>query len=668
MAHLYEFDSFQVDEEKRLLRQNEEIVALKPKTFDTLLALVKSAGKIVSKDELVREIWNGSAVSDDSLTQQISRLRKILGDPANQHRYIVTIPGVGYKFVADICQRANNGLKQESENVSENGLVDYAQVNSEIAASPPGIEMDQNSLPSNEWKVSGNSALKFAPPPQYAPSINARKRLRINYVIIGLIVAAIGALSVGVWQWSEKQNLKSSREVKSIAVLPFKTFGNDKEGEVLKMGMTDALINKLSRLEQIRVLPTSAVSRFNKLDQDSLAAGKELNVDAVLDGRIQKNGERLRVTTQLITIADGKTVWAESYDEDFSGVFEIQDRTAGKIAETLSLELSADDKRALMKRYTNSAKAYQLYLEGRRLFHLRTADSGDLGRNNFQLAIEEDPKFALAYAVLGITYLIDPPKNLPPRNAFLKAKELAKQAQEIDNTLAEAYATYGFAVWRGEWNWQEAESNFKRAVELDRQSFNAYGWYALLLSGHGKHQEALILIDKSAVDKIPALTAKASAYVAAREYDKAIETAHQLLDKSPNSHNALLSLSWSYLGKEDFEQAISYVDKDVALYEAAPHDSRAIQAHIYARAGRKEDARRILSEIRKAAFSQPRLNGAQAIAHAALGEKDEAFKFLEKAIDEGEWWCYLLKVHLMFDPLRDDPRFQEMLRRINLEN
>lgn len=637
MKRFYEFENFRVELEKRLLWKKDRAVRLKPKTFDVLLYLIENRHKVVTKNEIIHEIWNGTAVSDDSLTQQISQLRKTLGD--KEHQLIATVPGVGYEFAVDVREVNLTGDNDLFRGEQTEVLSPTAQFRTEKPNLSGEEKFEESNAKQNNWRV---------------------------LAVASLLLAFTGATAVYFWQRQTTDEAKTS-DIKKIAVLPFKSFDQEAESESVKMVLTDALITKLSQLGKIQVLPTSAVTRFNKPDQDPLAAGNELKVDAVLEGRVQKEGERLRVTAQLIKVSDGTTIWAETYNEDFSGIFDIQYELARKITESLSLELSDAEKRDLVKKYTNSPEAYRLWLEGRDIFNAGTADSSEIARKNFYNAIKLDPQFALPYVSLANTYLLSVPKNLSRKEAYLKAKELARQAIEIDETLSDAHTSYAFAVWRSEWNWQEAEKHFQRAVDLRGRANNIYSWYGMLLIGQGKFDRAEILIQQSPIADNPIASANLGYInIARRDFDKSIENLQIAQSKMPLNYNTIIGLAWAYAGKSEYEKALDSVEKALALNDKQKNDTQAIKAFILAKAGRKDEARKILGLLNEISDTESNLNGGRAIVYAALGEKNKAFEFLEKAIEEREWWCYLLKVHFMFDPLRDDPRFNEMLRRVNL--
>lgn len=647
MNHFYEFAAFRVEMEKRLLWKDGKAIRLKPKTFDTLVFLLENRNKVVTKDEMVGEVWNGMAVSDDSLTQQISQLRKILDD--GEHQLIATVSGIGYEFAAEVREvkpSANNDLLVADSNgnlsAAEKAKLDESKTASEIYI--------QN------FKADEKTDAHH--PKSFLNKFN-RADWRVWTVIFAIVF--IGVSAVFLWRWQKAEN-NSGLGVRRIAVLPFKAVIETDEINALKQGMTDALITRLSRIEKITVLPTSLVAQYNQPNQDPLVAAKELNVDAVLEGRIQKEGERISVTAQLIRSYDGKVLWSEVFLNDFTDIFDVQHSIAYKVAEALSLELSDEEKRAIMKRHTTSTEAYRLYLEGYFFFRRRTADGKLQAQKNFQQAIEIDPNFALAYTGLALLYLEQ--SNISPKDAYKKSEIYARQALKIDPELAEANALLGFALWRGEWNWKDAEQNFKRAVELKPNSTYVYNWYAMLLSATGKHNEALVVLDNA--PNFDDGKANLTVYNFARDYERCIEVATERLLKNPNSVVRISTLSMCYAGKRMFPEAIEAAEKAVALEELVQPNMLAILGSIYAQAGKIEKAREIQRKLEQMPETTANIYGAKAVMYAALGEKDQAFSMLKKSIEQREWWGYTLKVYVFWDSLRDDARFEEMLGRVNL--
>ena len=364
-ARFYEFDKFCIDAVKRLLLKGDgEIVPLMPKAFDTLLYLVQNSGKLIEKDELMSAIWADTIVEENNLTQNISILRRVLGEKHGENLFIVTVPGRGYKFVADVKTIADDRLR-----------------NADFEAEAEKISKDP--IPKTKGQITKDKTTN-------------------RFWLISLGVFSILVLSsLGFYLWLENAKPASTAPIKTVAVLPFKPLVAEKRDEALEFGMADALIAKLSGGEEIIVRPLSAIRRYNAAEQDSVAAGRELAVEAVLDGSIQISGDRIRISAKLLRVGDGKQLWSEQFDEKFTDIFTVQDSISERVAAALKIPLGGKNK----KRYTENVEAYELYMKGRyHALNLTRAET-DKGIAYFQQAIELDPNYALAYVGLTEAYL-----------------------------------------------------------------------------------------------------------------------------------------------------------------------------------------------------------------------------------------------------------------------
>lgn len=631
---VFEFDGFRVEvASRRLLKENAPL-HISSRAFDLLVELINRNGEIISQDDLMNAVWHDQAVEPNNLSQAVKKIRRALGDSGKKQKYLITVPRQGFKFVLP----ENNGHQNFSADVvQENNLAPENKHEKSVVENPP--------LPDS-----------------------TKKNHRIYLTVVGLLVVI--AVSTAFYFLRQSQK-KSALGIKTIAVLPFKSIGQDPRNESLKIGMADALISRLSRIDEINVLPTSLVNRFNNAEQNAIEAGKELKVDAVLDGRIQEESGQMRVSLQLIRIADGKIIWAQEFNRNAADIFDLQMNMAREIAENLSLELSDDEKRALMKRYTNNTEAYRLYLEGTYLFNQRTAASRTLASANFQKAVELDPKFALCYAALARMY-VEPQSDMSPKQAYKKMEVLARQAVEIDNTLGEGYAALGFAVWRGEWNWREGENYFQRALALNPDWQRTYNGYALLLIGEGRFDEASTLISRSPEEKNSANNGlgdywtKLVIYIYSRQTDKAIAEAEKISRLYPNETGIMGILSFAYRYKGDYQKAIQIAEKHISMEEVTQPGALMSLGLAYAANGQTEKAREIEKKLEAFPDNTPNIFGTRAFIYTALGEKEKALGSLEKAFELGEYHLYLLKVNPDFDSLRDEPRFIEILKNVNL--
>jgi TolB-like protein/Flp pilus assembly protein TadD len=493
-------------------------------------------------------------------------------------------------------------------------------------------------------------------------------RAWIYVVIIG------GALAISLFfigrYTARNQTATAELPTKSIAVLPFKPISPQEGNQVLELGMADTLITKLSGSREIIVPSLTSVRKYSNLDQDPVAAGRELQVKSVLEGNVQKVGEHIRVTARLISVLDGSSLWAGTFDEKFTDVFAVQDAISQKVADALALRLSGDEQKRLTKRYTDNVEAYQLYLTGR--YHLdklippeiRTAISF------FQQAIELDPNYALAYFGLAqANRSLAITSDVPSKDCLPQAKAAAKRALEIDDSLAEAHASLSFILIWFDWDWAGGEKEAKRAVTLNPNSAMAHFAYAHILSDLGRHKEAIAEIARARQLEPVFLLVRALEgmfLLQAGRNDEARETLQKVLELDPNFWVTHLTLGKVYLQQRKYPEAIAEFSK---AKELSHGNSEAIASIGYtaALAGDKAKARAVLEEL-KAVSDQhyvPPVN--IALVYDGLGDQNEALSWLEKACEERDVRLTLLKVDPRWDSFRSNPRFAAILKRIGLQ-
>jgi TolB-like protein/Flp pilus assembly protein TadD len=458
-------------------------------------------------------------------------------------------------------------------------------------------------------------------------------------------------------------------QIKSIAVLPFKPLAANSRDESLEMGMADTLITRLSNLKEIVVRPTSAVRKYAGLEQDAVAAGKEQRVDAVLDGSIQRSADKVRVTVRLLKVDDGTQLWAETFNERFSDIFTVQDRVSERVAGALALKLNSEEQESLTKRYTENTEAYQLYMKGRYHWNKRTADAVKKGIEYFDQAIRKDPNYALAYAGLADSYnILGSNGVLPMKESHPRARAAALKALEIDDSLAEAHTSLAAIIADFYWNWSESESHFRRALDLNPNYPTAHHWYCQYLVRMGRFKEAIQHAKRAQELDPVSLVMHANlgqTFYEARQYDQAIEQLHKTLEIDANFVPAYLHLGLVYLQKRMYEEAIASFQKGNQL---APYttDMIALLGHAYAVAGRRDEALKILNDLSAQSKRQYVSPFGIAFIYVGLGEKDQALTWLQKAYDDRVWLMGMLKVEPIFDPLRSDSRFEDLLRRVGL--
>ncbi|HEX8678539.1 MAG TPA: tetratricopeptide repeat protein [Chthoniobacterales bacterium] len=499
-------------------------------------------------------------------------------------------------------------------------------------------------------------------------------RRRRKLLAVSAAVLALAGTSAALWFWGHS-SLPLSRTAQlaaqsenSVGVLPFKPLIAEARDPVLEMGMADTLITKLSGSGDIVVPSLTSVRSFAALDQDPLDAGRKLGVNSVLEGNVQRSGDQLRVTVRLIKVSDGKPLWSATFDEKFTSVFAVQDTISQKVAQALALRLNAQAQQRLTKRYTENVAAYQLYLAGR--FHWNKFTPVDFAKSIefFEQAVQTDPNYALAHFGLGDTYrALGMTGQRPSGELFPRATAALTKALEIDPSLADAHASLGL-VHMFTWDWAAAEREARQAVALDPNSGSAHLTYAQLLCYVGRHDEAQReAIRGQELDRVSVINnARVGALLhLMRRYDEAIARLQQTLEMDPNFWIARMYLGKSYL--EQGKRAEALAEFRTAL-ESSHNNPEVVSTigYFQARTGNQADARTAIDQLQSLSAQRYVAPYHFAVVKAGLGEADAAFEWLEKCHAERDARLSWLKVEPLWDSLRGDPRFLEMLRRVGL--
>jgi len=460
-----------------------------------------------------------------------------------------------------------------------------------------------------------------------------------------------------------------SKTIDSLAVLPFENASRDPEHEYLSDGITASLINILATVPKLRVMAQSTVFRFKGRGIDPQAVGRDLNVRAVLTGRVMQSGGSLRIGAELVDVATGSQLWGAQYDRKPGDIFAIQDEISNEISEKLRLRLTRAQKKRLTRRHTEDPEAYRIYLKGRHHWNRWTEEGFYKAIEYFQQAVEKDPAYALAYAGLADSYvLLGWNSYLPPNDAFPKAKAAAWKALQFDPDLGEAHAPLAAALWLHDWQWQEAQKEFKRCLELNPTYPTANHWYAEYVMTMGRHAEAIAIIKNSqTLDPLSLIinVAIGRDYYLARRYDEALEHLLQTVELDPNYPVTYWVLGLLYMTTGRCELAIAAGEKAMNLSGGSPL-MRAALAHSYGKAGRPKEALQILEDLTKLAKHKYVAPHFFAGIHIGLGENDRALEYLEKSYEEHSHWLIYLHIDPSMDDLRNDPRFQDLLRRVGL--
>jgi len=607
---IYRFAEFTLNTGEQTLLRGTDEVYLQPKTFETLVYLVERHGHLVKKNELLDALWADTYVTENALMRCIKEVREALQDDAHQPRFIKTVPRIGYKFIANV-----EDIRQQ----------------------------DRHGVVSNE------------------PVKDSRFSSR-QILLLGLSILILASLAFFIYRSKTKEATNPS-QINSIAVLPFKPLVADARDESLEMGMADSLIAVLGNLNGVTVRPISAVRKYTGLDQDALAAGREQRVDAVLEGNIQKTNDEIRVTVRLLRVTDGVQLWSDKFDQKSNDIFLIQDSISQRVAATLANKLSGSERQLLTKHHTQDPAAYQLYLKGRYFLNKSTEQDFRKAIEYFESALQKDPNYAAAYAGVADAYAqLGSFGLVEMKQSYERAKDAIEKALERDDKLAEAHASLGYILTNYYWNWSEAESQFKQAIDLNPNYAMAHNWYSQYLGFMGRPEEALRESKRAQeIDPLSPWTNSGFISFLARRYDEGIAESQKALELDPQFAAAHMVIGLSYVQKKNYEQAIAELQKA----QDNP-DSRALLGYAYGVAGKRDEARHLLEELQRVAKEKYVSPFPVAATYVGLGETDKAFEMLEKAYVERSWAMGMLKVNPIFDPIRSDRRYVELLRRMNL--
>src|SRR5262245_48190961 len=656
----YIFDDFTLDLDRGCLWRAGQEIKLRYKSFEALKYLVERSGRVVGKEEMMRALWPDAFVTDDSLVQCLIEARRALSDDAQ--RYVKTVPRRGYIF--------NAPVKESGLSASGAPGPGAAQAESASAVIEKQEHNEGNTRPED---VERNDKQSTTP----GPSLSRRRSN--SAVLPAVIIAAIllAGLAVAlVWRSNRPRAVKTVAEVRSIAVLPFRSIDAGSGDDYLGLGMADDLITRLSNLRHVTVRPTSAVRKYaggEANPPNPVVAGRELDVDSVLEGSIRKSGERIRVTVQLVNVRDGAPLWAEKFDKKFTDILSVQDEVAEQVSQALLLQLTGDEQRLLTKRYTNNVEAYKRYLEGRYFLNRRTEAGLQKCLESFQQAIKLDQQYAPAYAGLADAHTIMGLYVyglLRPHETFPKAKEAAAEAMRIDGALGETHAALGYAKLNYDWDWMEAEREFKLAIELKPDYSALQHYYSHYRMAMGQVEESLAAslraIDLDRFD----LTINVHLgwhYLYARDPDRAVDQLKKTIELDPNYATSYLYLGFAYEQKGMNEAAIAEFSKGVAISgDGRRPVIEAALGHAYAVAGRRVEAQRTIERLKVAAERRFISPYSIAVIYLGLGDKEQAFAWLNRAYQERDNWLIYLKVEPRLDPLRSDARFGNLLRRVGL--
>jgi DNA-binding winged helix-turn-helix (wHTH) protein/TolB-like protein/tetratricopeptide (TPR) repeat protein len=621
-VRFYEFGRFRLDTAQRLLFRDQEVVPLTPKVFEILLVLVQADRHVVGKDDIMTKVWPDTFVEEGNLTQNISMLRKALGDGQDGQTFVETIPRRGYRFAALV-----------------NRATDYqpvVELNGVFAPAGPGSD------------------------PVYSERTLDPRRTRRGAAIVGIMMA-VAIIVAGTLYFTRRPVAGDvPRAIDSIAVLPFVNDTSDNETRHIEDEITESLINSLSQLPKLRVAPRTMVLRYKGRETDLRDVGRGLGVRALLTGRVHRSGNTLSIQADLIDVSTLSQIWGEHYDLKVSDVLLAHENISREIVGNLRLKLSLEEEKQV--------EAYRFYLRGRNYWNKRTVEGLTQGIENFNSAIQVDPDYAPAYAGLADCYNMLVVYGVRrPREAFPMAKQAAMKALEIDETLAEAHTSLAFVLFRFDRDRLETEREFQLAIKYKPNYAPAHQWYSSYLAAVERFDEAIA--EARRTQELEPLSFITDAHLAwifylAGRNDEAIAECNKLLEVDPAFFPARRYLGLAYESKKMYAEATAQFEQGVKL-SGSPL-MLALLGHSYAVAGNGAAARKVLADLNGMSAQKYVSPYTIAAIYAGLGDNDQAFRWLETAYDERDIWLMNLKVDPVFAKLRGEPRFKEITIRAGL--
>jgi TolB-like protein/DNA-binding winged helix-turn-helix (wHTH) protein/lipoprotein NlpI len=643
---------------------------LPPRAFDTLLVLVENNGRLLEKDELMRTVWGDTVVEENNLSQVIYLLRKALRDGEDGARYIETVPKRGYRFVTEVREFE----PEDGKGTSRGGISSIGSPWASASTRPNGSVGIQAAAGSGSGPASDLHSAAGAGEnvPEGRGRTSGARRGWLQGLLAGLAIVTVAVLLQGAG-WKQKLfGVADVSPIRSVAVLPLQNLSNDPTQEYFVDGMTDELITDLAQIRELKVVSKTSIMQYKGTRTPLPQIGRDLGVDAVVEGSVLRSGDRVRITAQLIRTATDRHIWAEAYDGDLKDVLALQARVAEAITNQVKLNLSAEESGRLRRAPTVNPEAFDLYLRGRYAWNQRNAESFGKAVEYFNQAIVKDPNFALAYSGLADSYTLLALYG-QGITGMANAKAAAEKALQLDGTLAEAHTSLAAVKVLHDWDWQGAEQEFHRAIELNPNFAQAHHWYGnLLLGPEGRHDEAIAELERAQqLDPFsPIIKADTGfAYFLAGHYDLALQAYQRVLATNPNFVPVRFYLSKYYRRTGQYDL---WLKESVEDYRLAGLSGLAESLQqMYAQGG----FRAVMEEMAKpkgaskiAAFKDLRLDScATAEADAVLGRTVAALDALEECRLASETALIYLKVDPVWTNIRPEPRFQELLRRLHLQ-
>jgi TolB-like protein/DNA-binding winged helix-turn-helix (wHTH) protein/Flp pilus assembly protein TadD len=641
----YLLGEFSIEVDRRALVRAGQQHHLASRPFQVLLHLIENRDRFVARAELLERFWSGKDVYDDTLTKCVGAIRKALDERQGSPQFIETRYAEGYRYIGPFADFASSGILIEAEQRRDVRIViEEEEVQQTEPAQFPSPSLHAIAAPSRLLSV------KTSP--------------RVIALALALVVIVLSAGAFIVYRNRARSTVNAATSapepLRSIAVMPLRNLTGDPANEYFSDGITESLITALSNIKGLKVISRNSVFKFRDKDADPHEVGQRLGVEALLEGSVSQSGGKVRVESRLVSVRDGSVLWAnESYNSALGNFLDTQDEITHGVVAGLRLQLGATDTQQLAKHYTENGAAYRAYLKGRYLWNQRTPDAMHKAVEQFEQAIRLDQNFALAYAGLAETYAVMEINSfVAPRTAAPKGKEFAQKALALDGSLAGAEAALGLLASLSDWNWAEGDRHFQKALALNPGYATAHSWYANSLLAQGKFAQAESEL-KRALDLDPLSvgisSGLAEVYYYERQYDRCLAQAGEIRELHPAYELYLGRCHWQ---QGRYTEAITEFQKD-GWSEADLSVARALAA------GRPTEARRFIAAVAK---GQRGTNNPYSIAgqYAAAGDKESAFAWLEKAYAAHQADLVSIKIEPAFDPIRCDPRFADLLRRLGL--
>ena len=668
------FGAFEIDLRTGELRKRGIRIKLQGQPFLLLITLLKQRGELVTREELRRTLWPGDTFIDfdHSLGTGINKLREVLGDSAANPRFIETLPRRGYRFIAPI---ETFGAAKDPPVVSE------AQPEEQAPASGDPIgasDHEQVDLPREERTVPGGTVSggrNLGPTVSFFTTtyiegpketgVGERPRWPLAWKIAAFALFLLPAIFV-VRILHSGSPLPS---IRSLAVLPLENLSSDGSQDYFSDGMTDELITELGQISELRVISRTSAMTYKGARKPLPQIARELNVDAVVEGTVLRSGNQVRITAQLIMAVADKQLWAKSNEGDLRDTLTLQAKVARALAEEIRIKLNPHEETELKKVKTLNEEAYEAYLKGRYFWNKRTGEGLKKAIDYFNQAIEMDPIYAKAYSGLADSYALAGDWKygvLAPREAYPKAKAAAIKAIALDSTLGEAHISLAFCLDNFDWDWESAGREFTQGIELSPGYAIGYEWYGWHLAALGRHGEAIAEVEKAAtLDPLsPSIGADlAEELLVAHRFDEAIKQSRNTMILDPFFAPAHYVLGQAFVQNHSYNEAIAELQKAIDLSPGSTAFTANL-AYAYAVSGMRDEAAKTLNDLKNRS-SQAFSNAPEiAMVYVGLNEKDQAMAWLEKAYAERFSPWVLMRP--CYNPLRSDPRFQDLLHRIGL--